>query len=81
MREFVLIDLRSQMPFLPLFMKKWRRNKLLAWLKIYGELRVFGEWQKSRVEKISNVVDVARMCAFGQLPPIPGKDKQLDGVV
>ena len=39
------------------------------------------EWQKSRVEKISNVVDVARMCAFGQLPPIPGKDKQLDGVV
>jgi len=43
MREFVLIDLRSQMPFLPLFMKKWRRNKLLAWLKIYGELRVFDE--------------------------------------
>ena len=36
------------------------------------------EWQKSWVQEISNVVGVVWMCAFGELPTIPGKDEQGD---
>ena len=34
--EFKLIDLRSQMPYLPGFMKAWSRPQLLAWMRNYG---------------------------------------------
>ena len=34
--QFTLIDLRSQVPFLPRYMKMWSRPRLLAWMRNYG---------------------------------------------
>jgi hypothetical protein len=39
MREFVLVDLQTQMPFLPREMREWPRERLLGWLRFYGEVR------------------------------------------
>jgi IS5 family transposase len=41
--------------------------------------RVFGEWQRSRVYKISNRNRVVRKSSQAELTAIPGKDKELDG--
>jgi hypothetical protein len=30
--EFILIDLQTQMPYLPAYMRTWSRNRLLDWL-------------------------------------------------
>ncbi|HEX8731884.1 MAG TPA: hypothetical protein VF725_07455 [Ktedonobacterales bacterium] len=38
MREFVLIDLYTQMPGLPRFMREWSRDDMLNWLRLYGEV-------------------------------------------
>ena len=34
--QFILVDLRSQMPYLPRYMKAWSRPRLLAWMRTYG---------------------------------------------
>ena len=39
MREFALIDLVAQMPYLPTFMRSWSHERLLSWLHLYGEVR------------------------------------------
>ena len=39
MREFVLLDLNTQMPYLPRFMKEWPREEILRWLRLYGEVK------------------------------------------
>jgi hypothetical protein len=38
-REFVLIDLQSQLPYLPPRMRTWPRERLLRWLAVWGEVR------------------------------------------
>lgn len=38
LREFVLIDLTTQMPYLPAFTREWPRERLLAWLRVWGEV-------------------------------------------
>lgn len=44
MREFRLINLASQMPYLPYFMQTWSSDHLIAWLKVYGEVRNLADW-------------------------------------
>jgi hypothetical protein len=39
MREFILIDLQTQMPYLPQAMRDWPRERILAWLRVWGEVR------------------------------------------
>ena len=39
MAEFVLIDLYQQLPFLPAQMETWSRERVLRWLRVYGEVR------------------------------------------
>lgn len=39
MRSFVLIDLYSQMPFLPQEMHSWPRERVLMWMRQFGEVR------------------------------------------
>jgi hypothetical protein len=38
MTAFVLIDLYQQLPFLPPQMKTWSRERMLRWLRVYGEV-------------------------------------------
>jgi hypothetical protein len=38
MREFHLIDLSTQLTYLPHFMREWNMDEILSWLKIYGEV-------------------------------------------
>jgi hypothetical protein len=38
MRHFVLIDLYSQMPYLPQEMRFWPRERVLLWMRQYGEV-------------------------------------------
>jgi hypothetical protein len=38
MREFILIDLRTQMPYLPASMQTWSRKRFLDWLHLYGDV-------------------------------------------
>lgn len=40
MREFVLVDLRSQLPYLPRFMQLWTRGQVLEWLRLYGQVYI-----------------------------------------
>lgn len=37
-REFILIDLTTQMRFLPQVVRTWPRERLLAWLRVWGEV-------------------------------------------
>ena len=46
MAEFTLIDLRSQMPYLPSYMRFWSRERFLNWLRIYGQV----QWFRNRME-------------------------------
>jgi hypothetical protein len=43
MREFILIDLQTQMPYLPQTMRDWQRKRILAWMRVWGEVRWYGE--------------------------------------
>jgi hypothetical protein len=43
MGEFILIDLRTQMPYLPAYMRMWSRERFLDWLRMYGEIRWLGD--------------------------------------
>jgi len=38
LREFTLVDLTTQMPYLPTFIRTWPRDRLLAWLSVWGEV-------------------------------------------
>jgi hypothetical protein len=38
MREFLLVDLTTQMPYLPRRMQPWPRERVLAWLHVWGEV-------------------------------------------
>lgn len=38
-REFILVDLYTQMPYLPRVARTWPRDRLLAWLSVWGEVR------------------------------------------
>lgn len=38
MQEFTLVDLRSQLPYLPRFMQRWTREQVLEWLRLYGQV-------------------------------------------
>jgi hypothetical protein len=38
MAEFILIDLQTQMPYLPAYMRTWPRERFLDWLRLYGEV-------------------------------------------
>jgi len=38
LREFVLIDLTSQMPYIPRHVRDWPRERLLAWLRVWGDV-------------------------------------------
>ena len=44
MRTFILVDLRTQMPYLPQEMRDWPRERVLAWLRQYGEVRELETW-------------------------------------
>ena len=39
MASFVLVDLRSQLHYLPAAMRSWTRQQVLQWLQHYGEVR------------------------------------------
>jgi hypothetical protein len=39
LQEFTLIDLSTQMRFLPQIVRTWPRERLLAWLREWGEVR------------------------------------------
>lgn len=39
MRRFILIDLYSQMPYLPLEMRSWPRERVLMWMRQFGEVQ------------------------------------------
>ena len=41
MRPFILLDLYSQADFIPQEVRSWPRQRMLAWLCQYGEVR---EW-------------------------------------
>ena len=41
MRPFILLDLYSQADFIPQEVRTWPRQRVLAWLRQYGEVR---EW-------------------------------------
>ena len=41
MRPFVLLDLYSQADFIPQEVRTWPRQRVLGWLRQYGEVR---EW-------------------------------------
>jgi hypothetical protein len=51
-REFILIDLATQMPYLPRSAKEWPRERMLAWLRVWGEVEVMeprtGVYDKDR---------------------------------
>lgn len=38
MRPFVLVDLYSQMPYLPREMRSWPRERVLMWMRLFGEV-------------------------------------------
>jgi hypothetical protein len=38
-REFVLVDLYTQMPYLPRVARTWSYDRFLAWLRVWGEIR------------------------------------------
>jgi hypothetical protein len=38
MRRFILVDLHSQMRYLPQEMRFWPRERLLLWMRQYGEV-------------------------------------------
>jgi hypothetical protein len=38
MHSFLLVDLYSQMPYLPEEMRSWQRERALAWMCIFGEV-------------------------------------------
>jgi hypothetical protein len=38
MHEFVLVDLTTQMPYVPRRMQTWPREQVLAWLRAWGEI-------------------------------------------
>lgn len=38
LREFVLIDLTSQMPYIPREARDWPRERLLSWLRVWGDV-------------------------------------------
>ncbi len=46
MREFHLINLATQMPYLPRFLQAWAPERIIAWLKVYGEVRNLAEWYR-----------------------------------
>lgn len=37
-REFMLLDLATQMRFLPQFVRTWSQEQLFAWLRVWGEV-------------------------------------------
>jgi hypothetical protein len=39
MRNFVLIDLRTQAEFLPPEMQQWSQERFLSWLRLFGEVK------------------------------------------
>jgi hypothetical protein len=43
MTEFILVDLRTQMPYLPCEMRAWGRERILRWLRVYGEVIWHGD--------------------------------------
>jgi hypothetical protein len=36
--DFILIDLQTQMPYLPEYMRTWSRERLLDWMRQFGEV-------------------------------------------
>ncbi len=42
MRLFHLVDLYSQMPYLPVQMRDWPREHVLAWMGLWGEVWQLG---------------------------------------
>lgn len=46
MQEFILVDLATQMPYLPDTARTWPRERLLAWLRVWGEVLKL-EWPQS----------------------------------
>lgn len=46
MREFVLIDLGRQMPYLPRAMQAWPGDRLLAWLSVWGQVHEAHELER-----------------------------------
>lgn len=46
LKEFILVDLTTQMPYLPLSARAWPRERLFAWLRVWGEVQMF-EWTQS----------------------------------
>jgi len=49
MAEFILVDLRSQMPYLPRIMRTWERERILRWLRVHGEVVWHGDPDKDYV--------------------------------
>lgn len=45
MREFILLDLRTQMPYLPVEMREWPHERVLDWMLQYGEVRELETWR------------------------------------
>lgn len=37
-REFILVDLRTQMPYIPREARDWPHERLLSWLRVWGEI-------------------------------------------
>ncbi len=52
MQEFILVDLAAQMPFLPRYARAWPRERLLAWLRVWGEVWQV-EWPQGMSDKDS----------------------------
>jgi hypothetical protein len=38
MHEFILVDLTTQMHYLPRSMQTWPRERVLAWLRVWGDV-------------------------------------------
>ncbi len=43
MHEFILVDLATQMPYIPDIARTWPRERILAWLRVWGEVHKV-EW-------------------------------------
>jgi hypothetical protein len=44
------VDLATQMPFLPQYARAWPRERLLAWLRVWGEVWQV-EWPQGMSDK------------------------------
>lgn len=61
---FVLIDLNTQLAFLPCYMKFWTEEQFLAWLEIFGEVSRLSETIKASFLPLENYTHTYEFCSW-----------------